>query len=421
MEFRILGLLDVVEDGGASISVTKQRALLAALPSGRTSRLEDALVDDLWGATPRGQRRKRSRRTSRGSGRLSPAPRESRQGRRSRRAATAVCCACPSCSTPPSFKAASRRDGRRRALRRNPGGRAAARCPGAPARSCTRRPGVRVVRQAGDCPPRGAPAHSDRRAGRRGPRARRDDELIGELEVLAERHPLRERLRGRSRWRSTAPVARRGPSRSAGRAVSTSRSSSGRTGRGAPALERQILEQDPEAERDPADSPADRAGPRWRDPTQLDSRPRRTRRGGRGRGNGASRRASPSRRPPARWCSIRETGAARANDPFGTGPSSIAGRGQRLGARRRRQERGRITPRRTTSGASSARRRGRPNRCRGRRAGSATGLAGTSAKAPRACRGSTPARGSSRTRSTSRRRQGVTQWGSEASAGRNWR
>jgi DNA-binding SARP family transcriptional activator len=74
MEFRILGPLEVFEDGQkVNIGGPKQRALLAALAlllNANRAVTADGLIDALWASGRLRRRRKRSRSTSRGCARL---------------------------------------------------------------------------------------------------------------------------------------------------------------------------------------------------------------------------------------------------------------------------------------------------------------------------------------------------------------
>ena len=251
MDFRILGPLEVLDEGGAVRS--------AGAGSGRCSRCcslhanetlsADRLIDELWG-----ERRRPPPAKTRAGARLAAA-----QGARASDAAAAARHARP------RLRAAGRRrrGSTRTASSGSPPRAARSSARATAARGGDARAGARAVARAGRwrisrtsrSPSPRSPASSDLR--RRGARAAdrgaaRSSAPMpiwsAELEALIAEHPLRERLRGAAHARAVPrPTAR--PTRcrptSDARAGGSSTSSGSSPGERLRELERAILAQDP--------------------------------------------------------------------------------------------------------------------------------------------------------------------------------
>ena len=248
----------------------------------------------------------------------------------------------------------------------------------------------------------------------------REDELVGELETLVERHPLRERLRGQL----MLALYRAGRQADALRVYQDGRQHLAaelglEPGESLRRLERQILEQDPELGASsrrtrPALVPASA----WRHPVRVAVAGAVVLAVALGLAGWRLVGSDAERGTAGAIALDPDTGAVRETISFGTSPSSVAvGEGSVWVLDGDDQTVTQIDP---EAFASSPPRRGRRTSAPAREeCGSVTAGATTSATCRGASPGSTPRPVSSSTRSTSRPRPEGTSAASAASAGRS--
>ena len=431
MEFRILGPLEVVEDGRIlDLGGPKQRALLAALLLRANEVVsQDALIDDLWGESPPTTAAKTLQAyVSRLRKALAGPDDEARTAARLETHGHGyVLRIAPGALDADAFQRLLE-EGRQANARDDPK-LAADRLRDALA--LWRGPALADLAYESFAQPEIARLDelrltaleerldADLALGR-------DDELIGELEALVERHPLRERLRGqlmlalyRAGRQAQALQAYQDGRQHLAAELGLEPSESLRR------LERQILEQDPELGASPRRTrPAIVPASAWRHPVRIAVAGvvvlavavgvgawRLARRGRRARDRRRAR-ARPGHRRTARDDLLRHRAVERRR-----------GGGQRLGPRRRRQDGDPDRPRDER----------RPARLQHvlttdghrRRCGRRLGRQRAEPRAERLSRepfpGSTPRPGSSSTPSTCRRPPGAIPQASAASAGRSSR